>query len=751
MRYRLSAATSSLSSSHSGSGPRKTRLLILAVAVLVLAALAALAGVRFFGTSHPPGAPLVNEAVGPTAPTRICGQPILNSPFRYDGPAKTFKTSGTPGLPTFGMAGTDFPKATKIVVIPAGNNTAAAFNGAYEANRTIFYFEPGTHIVQQGMYAGDSSVYIGGYTAAVGRAIIDGVNGGAPHGVGGHALAGSPPGVVNADDTWEYLTIRNYAASENNVVMGDEDGAAFDSGNTYKYNTIGPNEYGWAGDNVKPNHGQSSGGGYAIGMVSNTSIEYNCLTMNAQGAFNGGGVNDVISHNEISWNGLGEYPDSPGTGGSPYSCGCSGGGKLFFSVNAVITYNYVHDNYNTGIWLDFDNVGANISHNYVASNWGGGIAYEASYNAVIEDNTLVGNGWASNGAWPEGVGGGTCNGGVSCTNGLGPITGRGGGFPYAAIGLSNSGGTTNLSTIILPNCKSNCVMHSKYRGQLLVEGNVLRNNFGGVMVYTDTDRYPGNIDNDSACSVPLGALNEANNATYYQQTEELQTNSDATVSGTSVTSSGGTKTLCSNYGERQATGGGGGQEIVTKAPSVGMAVFNVNTGKLVGTVASVKSAHAFTLEKAAAYVTHARLLLSAYGGCGPADYYGGRAGVKSGNPSAYYWDNCIWGSRNVTVSGNTFDMQSASVQGCITTNMCGYMLAMAFNAGVPPLVQYFDAYSTLIARDAGGLGNIWSHNTYSWTGSGAWQFMAGLQGNKISRAQWQNASYNQDAGSKFSG
>ena len=121
---------------------------------------------------------------------------------------------------------------------------------------------------------------------------------------------------------------------------------------------------------LPPKTGESNGGGYAIGAGGYTTIEYNCLTQNAQGAFNGGGVNDIISHNEIMRNGLGEYPDTEGPGGSPYRCGCSGGGKLLYSVNAVVTNNYVHDNYNIGIWLDFDNTGADISDNYVASNWG---------------------------------------------------------------------------------------------------------------------------------------------------------------------------------------------------------------------------------------------------------------------------------------------------------------------------------------------------------------------------------------------
>ena len=693
-----------------------------------------------------------HEPTWPNPPVRVCGnRSILDSPYSYDGTARSFTTSGTPGLPTFGSAGSDFPSDTRIVVIPTGDNTSAADTGDYAADKTIFYFEPGNHTVQYGMYTGDNSVYIGGYTSSAGAAVINGVNGGAPKGVGGSYLSLSPAGVGNAHQTWEYLTIKNYAASRNNAVMGNESGAGFDSGNTYKYDSIGPNEYGYVGSNVAPSTGESSGGGYAIGMGGDTTIEYDCLVRNAQGAFNGSGVNDIISHNEISWNGLGEYPDTGGAGGSPYSCGCSGGGKLFLSINAIVTSNYVHNNYNAGIWLDFDNTGANISYNYIASNWGTGISYEASYNANISNNILVGNGWASDGVWPAGLRGGSCDGGIRCSDGDGPITGAAGGFPYAAIELPNSGGSSNLHSITIPNCSSSCIVNSNYSGELLVEHNMLFNNFGGVSVYTDTNRYPGNIDGDSACSIPLGSLNQSNSATYYRSTKELYTAADSTVSGTLVTSAGGTVTICSNYGGAQ---NGGEPANVTQAPSGGMAVFNLNTGRLLGTVASVISAKAFRLNSPAVNVAGASLLLSSYGGCGPADYYGGSLHMKSGKPAAYYWDNCIWGARNITVSGNIFSMQSDRVMGCTRANMCGFMANIAFNAGVPVLMQFFDSYAQLTADAYSGLGNIWSDNTYFWSGSRGlrqWQFWAGAQGNQVTQDQWTLSPYSQDAGSTFNG
>jgi hypothetical protein len=686
-----------------------------------------------------------NQAAAPARPTAVCGSSILHSPWWYDGKAGTYGVGHAPrGLPSFGAAKTSFPWATKIIVVPAGNNTVAGVRADYQVNDAIVYFEPGVHQMQEGMYTGHNSVYLGGYNPSRGVAVIDGVAG-ATNGTGrgGARLAESAASAGNnVYDWWEFLTIKNFTSSLNNSVMGNVNGGGTDIGDVYRYDTIGPNEYSYKGGGDAPATGQSSGGGYAIDAGSYTIIEYDCLTHNAQGAFNAFNVNNIkIDHNEISWNGIGEYPDISGPGGSPYTCGCSGGGKIFYSLNADVVGNYVHNNYNDGIWFDTDNAGANISGNYIASNWGAGIAYEASYNANISDNTLVGNGWASNGAWPAGIGGRPCYNGVSCTNGFGPITGAGGGNAYAAIDLSNSGGNSNLRVYA-------GTLASRYSGEVLVEGNVLRNNFGGVKVYTDTDRYPGNIDNDSTCTFPLGVLDRSGSKVYYQQSKVLTTASDADVSGTAVTTVSGTTSICADYG----TVADDGTASVLKTPSVGMAVFNLNSGKFLGKVTAVSSAHAFTISAAVGKQSGLELLLSAYGGCGPADYYGGARGVASGTPRADYWDNCLWASRNVTVKGNTFSINAATLKGCaVTRNLCGVMYEAAFDPGIPQLMRFWSSYETYIAKAKGGLGNVWSHNTYEWPSdtSQSWRFWAGQQGVQVSRARWQGGPYEQDAGSVF--
>ncbi len=138
------------------------------------------------------------------AQTAVCGTSILNSPWNYNGTAGTYTTSGTPaGLPTFGAAGTNFPNATEVVVIAAGDNSTAAGNGTYGNDNTVYYFEPGTHTITSGvMYTGSNSAYVGGYTAAAGQAIIDGA--------GKTGLDAANAQVAN--DTYEYLTIRNFSS-----------------------------------------------------------------------------------------------------------------------------------------------------------------------------------------------------------------------------------------------------------------------------------------------------------------------------------------------------------------------------------------------------------------------------------------------------------------------------------------------------------------------------------------------------------
>ena len=729
----------------------KTRILLAAV---FAAALCLTGGpVAAQPRPAPPGAPTVP---GPG----ICGKPILNSPWGYAGAPGTFPTSGTPaGLPTFGAPGTDFPAATEVIAVAAGDNTAAALAGAYQASNAVIYFEPGMHLIQNIMYVGLHSAYVGGYSIADGKAILNGVDGATGGtGTGGNRLTTSSPVTGHVvGNTYEYLTVENYAAAENGDVIG-EDGAGYPEENdVFKYDTIGPNQFGFKFGGP-PGQGESSGGGYGIGIGNYGTVEYNCLTQNAQGGINSSNVAGLnIASNEISYNGLGEYPDVPGTGTSPFSCGCSGGMKVFLSVNATVVNNWVHDNYNVGVWFDYENTGADISHNYIASNWSRGIEYEAGYNVAISGNTLTGNGWASNGPWPAGVGGGTCFAGVSCTLGNGPSASSG--FPFSEIYTPNTMGNATLgataisipATVSVPGCSSACTITSAYSGHVYVVNNNLVNNFGGVMAYADLNRYPGDIDNDETCSAHFSYFSQENAApTYATDRHLLVTGGDATVTGATVTSTAGTQSLCQDFNTSGNASYSNQFSQAVNAPLVGEQVYDQNTGAHLGQILTVASANSFTLNTSPGDETGASLVISQYGGCGPADYYGASApGQVTGTPPAAYWDNCLFGAKNYTVKGNQFLVNASVVTPCTSGDGCGWMAAIGFRPGIPPLMQFWWDYTSLIADATSALGNVWAGNSYVWQGTGGWSFMAGSQGSGVTQAQWLAPPYSQDAGSTF--
>ena len=280
-------------------------------------------------------------------------------------------------------------------------------------------------------------------------------------------------------------------------------------------------------------------------------------------------------------------------------------------------------------------------------------------------------------------------------------------------------------------------------------------NYGGVQVFTDTQRYPNNPYGDSACSMPLGPMDQPNSATYYVNNKQLFTGPDATVSGANVTSTGGTVTICADYG--QPWTGNDSPSSVSQAPSVGMGVFDTDHGTFLGNVQTVTSANAFTLDRSPGNVSGIDLAVSAYGGCGIADYFGGGPGVTSGTPAALYWDNCIWGGRGVTVSGNTFTTQANNVRGCTTffvgntDNLCGFQTAEANAPGISPFFAYWGNYETYVAHATGGIGNVWSSNTYTWVRNGgttAWRFNAGSFANIVPQSTWTGTD-GQDAGSTF--
>lgn len=327
------------------------------------------------------------------------------------------------------------------VAVPAGSNAGMNLGRAH----TTYWFSPGVHTLGRGVYdqiiAGAGARYVGAPGAVLDGQRINTAFGGTARRV-----------------TVEYLTIENFTTPGNQGAVNASAAADW----TIKYDTI---------RDVVP--------GTALYAGTDNVIEYNCLTRNGQSGFGTytvadtsqlthGASNVVIDHNEISqndtcnWEGLTLWPGPappPGCRGVTASpgCGCSGGGKFWQTDGGAFDDNFVHDNYGTGVWWDSDNTGFDIERNYVSGNYGNGLIYEISYNAVIRGNTFVRNGLVS-----------------------GPLNP---GFPTAAVYISESG--------------SDARVPGSYRHVFLITQNAFRDNWSGVVLWENSNRFCNSPANTS--------------------------------------------------------------------------------------------------------------------------------------------------------------------------------------------------------------------------------------------------------------
>ena len=356
------------------------------------------------------------------------------------------------------------------VTVPAGSVDGMNLGRA----DTTYWFAPGVHTLGHGIYdqiiPGPGSTYLGAPGA-----IIDGQH-------ANNTAFGGNVGRV----TVEYLTIENFSVPGNQGAVN----ASAARGWRIKYNTIR--------DNVP---------GTAVYAGSDNVIEYNCLTQNGQSGFGTytvhdtsplthGASNIVISHNEISrndtcnWEALPRWPGPPppaGCRGVPAipGCGCSGGGKFWQADGGRFADNFVHGNYSVGVWWDSDNTGFDIERNYISGNYSDGLIYEISYNALIRRNTFVRNGLVAGQLDP--------------------------GVPIAAVYISESG-----SDVRVP---------GKYRTEFLITQNTFHDNWSGVVLWENSNRFCNSPANTSAgiCTLVnpavdrLATCNAANiaHAPYY--------------------------------------------------------------------------------------------------------------------------------------------------------------------------------------------------------------------------------------------
>ncbi len=266
----------------------------------------------------------------------------------------------------------------------------------------------------------------------------------------GNVYVGAPGAVLDGQRTNRYaftqravnVSIR-YLTIQNFVTPRDEGTVNHDSGS------------GWT---IEHNMIQLNRGG-AVFLGDDNVVRYNCLRDNGQYGFQGykaGGVRNItLDHNEIAGNNVDDWEvKRPG-------CGCTGGGKFWAVDGAIVTNNWVHHNRSVGLWADTNNKGFRFEGNYINDNDAEGIFYEISYNAVIRNNTLIRNALVKGRAFAA----------------------RGSNFPVGAIYLSESGGDHRV----------NGGVYAKFR----ITGNYFENNWSGVVLWENADRFCNSPANTS--------------------------------------------------------------------------------------------------------------------------------------------------------------------------------------------------------------------------------------------------------------
>lgn len=399
---------------------------------------------------------------------------MLRSPYSYTGAAGPFR-SGTPGLPTFGAPGTDFPGATAGQVMAP---ETADYQNWQLRPRTVYYLAPGVHIGSFSANTGDA--FVGGSAGGV-VSVLDGQYS-RPTAIDSNISIGE-----QTDVTIRYLTVERFTPPVDQTAI-NQTGAG---GWTLLDSTVTLNVPG--------------GGMFA---ATDNVVKDSCLTLNGQYGFQsaatirgdsltGGPYNVRVEGNEISYNdtcdlsglidnaALGWHRHNPvperyrnSRCGTVQGSGNQGGFKLWGTNGVLIQKNWIHHNWGVGGWADTDNANTTWTGNTITDNENGAIWEEISYNFSITDNYLARN---------------------NLTDGPGNPT-----FPMAAIYVSESGSDSKNGGV--PACGMPSCLRSHmpgYPARSVISDNSLVDNGGGVFLWQNSNRHC-NDGYDQVCTLMKG-------------------------------------------------------------------------------------------------------------------------------------------------------------------------------------------------------------------------------------------------------
>ena len=293
---------------------------------------------------------------------------------------------------------------------------------------TTFWLAPGTHRLGDAQYdqvePKNGDVFIGAPGA-----ILDGQK------INMYAFTGEA-----SDVAIRYLTVQSFVPPQDQGVVNHDSG----DGWVLEHNTFQRNS------------------GAALMAGARQQVRANCLRANGQYGMNAYNASNtitglVLEGNEIVGNNTDDWE------AKTEGCGCTGGVKFWAVNGADIRGNWVHDNRGVGLWADTNDNDFLIEGNLIENNDDSAIIYEASYNAVIRDNTIRRNNWVAGKKFAD----------------------RGDNFPVATIYLSEAGGE--------PRVKART-------DKIDVYGNVLENNWSGITLWENADRFcnsPANTSSDT--------------------------------------------------------------------------------------------------------------------------------------------------------------------------------------------------------------------------------------------------------------
>jgi hypothetical protein len=333
----------------------------------------------------------------------------------YASPPSTALSTGAPAAPPANICGNasilDGPETQPPGSVAVSTSESLPSLVENEPAGTTFYIESGIHYLGSGQFnqvpTKNGDTFIGAPNA-----IIDGQFNNY------YAFVGSSTNV-----TIEYLTIQNFGPPFGSQQQSEVN-QGLSSGWKVLYSTIRGND----------------GAGVQDAAYNNDS--YDCLYGNGQYGYQTSEHNFTLNHDTIVLN------DMDNVEQTPYSCGCSGGGKSWISSNGTISDDYVADNFNVGIWVDTDNYNINITKDYILNNLDEGIIYEASYNGRISHDTVIGNAQG------------------------GPVGATG--FAVPAVYISESGGDGRVSS-------HNAIFN--------ITNNTLIDNSGGIVLWENSNRH----------------------------------------------------------------------------------------------------------------------------------------------------------------------------------------------------------------------------------------------------------------------